>query len=79
MTSQADFDKLAKVCNATELVCILELLKVKKFRSEYREHLRSKVVEWLASPTPFKPLTPKEFGIITPHWPVKPLRSYITK
>lgn len=80
MVSQTDFDKLARVCDSTELVTVLELLKVKNTKSEMRKRLKEKVETWLHTPAPIgKPLRSWEFQKALPHWPVKPLRSYITE
>lgn len=61
------FFQLAKLDDTTELACI-QLLKTKKFRSEFREKLRDHLVAWLGTDPEQrqydKPFSPKQLACL---------------
>lgn len=69
--TEAQLKSLMAVYTSADLFTCLDLLKVKSFRSKFRESLANQLRLWLNDPTSkVKPLTYEQLKAATPKWPV---------
>jgi len=66
----AQFLKLTHVCRTEELVTVLELLKVKKHKTQFRARMHLHLKNWLDNDGFGKPFTSSQFGWLKPTWPI---------
>jgi hypothetical protein len=68
-----EYKKLVSCGMDFEQICIcLELVKCQSHRSAFRASMETKIRNWLkGNSLSVRPLTPKEFELTKPSWPVR--------
>lgn len=65
-----EFLLLTRTLNTVDLYSVCDLLRCKKFRSQFRQRSASKIRAWLKDPKGMGPLNPIELKWIAPKWPI---------
>ncbi len=68
--SLEEFLLLSRTLSTADLYSVCELLRCKKFRSQFRQRASGKVRLWLKDPDRLGPLNPIELKWIAPKWPI---------
>lgn len=69
--SYDEYKKLVTTLQLEEIITCLELLRCKKHRSGSRRSMEVQIRKWFTSDVYLKPLTPYQFKLAKPKWPVK--------
>lgn len=67
-----EYTRLVKACTYEEVITCLELVRAKRHPSEFRAKMEQQIRGWLSEPGIHqKPLSPKQFAMTKPKWPIK--------